>query len=211
MKPSRAGTAAEARDLADALEAYCAEHGLALSRVGVHLFGGARSGIKLLRLKKFPHKTTLDRVRAFLAAPPPPGLHRRPGGGPRIRRDRSTGEYLALKIEALIAAHDLSPHRVSVHLFKSNHGLQRLREQKPQRSTVERVEAFLEKPPLHLLRPLVVRPRRVFVRPVREKPRLTFEEQLALVAAGKVRIAPVLRVRSPEPAFTLGGVSAGML
>lgn len=43
-----------------------------------------------------------------------------------------------------------------------------------------------------------------------ERPTLTFEEQIALVAAGKARLVPAFHPRRPDPDYTLGGVSAAI-
>lgn len=199
-----AARSAEARALADALDAYCARYGLATSRVGEHLFKGARSGISLLRHRKRPTERLLARIRQFLAEPPPSGLHRRPCGGARKRRDCSTGEWLAVQVEALIAEHNLSPRSVAQHLFNSPNTLKRLRTMKPQKRTVERVLAFLRAPDIEAMRKPVARaskPPLVPVAPVVSRPRLplTFEQQLALVASGKASI--VEKVRIPERQF----------
>lgn len=42
------------------------------------------------------------------------------------------------------------------------------------------------------------------------KPPLTFEEQLARVAAG-AKLVPAFKPRQPDPEFTLGGVATGMI
>lgn len=202
--------AAQARILANALDAYCVRHGLARWRVGVVLFNGCRAGIAKLRKTRRPAAKTLDRVREFLENSPPPGLHRRPLGGPRKRRDRSTGEWLAVRLDKLIAEHDLNPRRVAMHLFNSPHGIRRLREKKPQRRTVEKVAAFLARPDIPALRepPIRSEKRRVFVPvPPRRRAPLSFEEQLALVRAGKARVVLNLPIRSRVPDVTLGGVT----
>lgn len=215
MTVARAAPRADqARILATALEVYCARHGLAKWRVGVLLFKGCRSGIPKLRRTRYPTERVLTRVRSFLAAAPPPGLHRRPLGGPRIRRDCSTGAHLAARLEALIAEHGLSTRRVTMHLFKSPHGFNRLREHKPQRRTALKVEAFLANPPIDALRgsPQAELARLPILPSGRRPPRrLTFEQQLALVAAGKARIVAVQPIRKCNPDVTLGGVSASML
>jgi hypothetical protein len=202
--------AVRARILANALEAYCVAHSLARWRVCVLLFKGCRSGIAKLRASKNPRPATLERVREFISGPPPLGLHRRPLGGKRVRRDNSTGAWLASKVDALIAEHGLSPRIVSLRLFNSPHGLRRLREQKPQRRTVERIQAFLERPDIASLKPPPVRklePRPAFIAPLRSRPRLTFQEQLALVEAGKAQVVPKLTIHRRDPEMTLGGVT----
>lgn len=212
-----ADRSAECRALADALEAYCAEHALARWRVSVLVFKGCRCGIKKLRESKRPTARVLDRVRAFLANSPPPGLHRRPSGGPRKRREGSTGEHLALKLEALIAEHELPSRRVSIFLFNSPHGIQRLRERKPQRRTIVKVEEFLAAPPISELRaPRKKRPKHVArivlspPRPARRAP-LSFDEQLRRVLSGQARVVTKPRMPVRQHEMTLGGVSGGLL
>lgn len=207
--------AAQARILASALELYCANHGLARWRVGVYLFKGCRTPILKLRNTKQPTEETLRRVRAFLAEPPPPGLHRRPLGGPRVRRDCSTGAWLADKLEAFIAEHQLASRRVALHLFNSPHGITRLRELKPWRRTVLRVEAFLQHPDIASLREPVKRkpPEPFMLRPVPSALRrsYTFEEQLARVLSGQARVVTKIPLTPRGYERSLIGSSAEMV
>jgi hypothetical protein len=55
--------------LADELDAFIATHGLAKTKVAEHLFG-TRNYIERLR-KRCPYRATIEKVRTFLAAPPP--------------------------------------------------------------------------------------------------------------------------------------------
>lgn len=207
---------AEARALADALDAYVELHGLSSWRVGVYLFKGARSGIAKLRRTRRPTDAVVARVRAFLASDPPPGLHRRPLGGPRERRDCSTGAWLADRLEALIAEHGLSRYRVSLRLYNSSHAFDRLRQRKPHPATVAKAMAILEARNLDSLRYQQRRSRRrvaaqPIVLPAPPKRPLSFEEQLQRVLSGQARVVPKLVIPAREHDFTLAGVSAGML
>lgn len=212
--------AEEARLLANALEAYCERHELAQSRVGVLLFKGGRGGIAKLRRTQNPYRSTLDRVRAFLASPPPPGLHKRPLGGKRIRRNPASGVDLADKLDALIAEHGWKRREVSLQLFNSPDGINRLRTMKPQAHVRARVEAFLRRPSLddcdtlrarHHRAPSAPKPKQepqpIIVK-VQRTP-LTFEEKLALVAAGRVGIMEVPKFAKGFD-MSLVGCAAGM-
>jgi hypothetical protein len=75
-----------ANEMADAVEACIAEHGLCRSRVSRHLFR-AFDGLTRLRAVKSPQAVTIERVKAFLANPPSDEFRPRPRGpGPRGRQ-----------------------------------------------------------------------------------------------------------------------------
>lgn len=139
--------------LADQLTDYARAHGLALSRVGNHLMGSP-SGISRLRVRgRRPQQKTVDRIRAFLASPPPASLKAQPKGGPRVPDVGGiTGAELAAKIEALIAKHGLSKTQVGKHLMGQASGVETIRRHHPRRKTVARIEAFLADPPIDKLK-----------------------------------------------------------
>lgn len=142
-------------ELADQLVRYAESHGLALIRVGDHLFGGNKSGIGKLRKTKRPIRRTIDRVTAFLAAPPPEELKRQRSGDPRVPQNGNgvTGAELADALDAMIAKHGLSKVAVSRLVYSGSDGsIERLRRCMPQRSTVEKVRALLADPPIEQLR-----------------------------------------------------------
>lgn len=129
--------------LADELVSYAERHRLAAWRVAQHLFGG-RNGISRLRRSAHPHKATILKVRAFLAAPPPPGFERQAAGGPRVADVGGvSGEALAVELDALIADHGLSKGAVGRLLYGQSSGVETLRKSSPRRATVAKVRALL--------------------------------------------------------------------
>jgi hypothetical protein len=148
----RAGERVSGAALAAELTDYAKRHGLALSRVGAHVFGNKSIIMRLRHPGRVPQQRTIAKARAFLSAPPPPGLEPRPAGGARIADCGATGAELADELEAMIAEHQLSKTAVGLHLYGHRSGVDVLRRSNPRRSTVAKVRALLADPPLDRLR-----------------------------------------------------------
>lgn len=207
-------------ELADRLTEYCTTHGLAQHRVLKHL---CIAGFGALR-KHQPRSKTVEKILAFLHAPPPPGLEARPAGGPRVPDAGGiTGAELAARLDALIAEHGLSKSAVGKRLVGQASGVATIRHSNPRRKTVERILAFLADPPIEELKPRdawVTRRARMAAGPddlplalpvlAPSKPTASgrsFEEQLGRVERGEVGICPNFKIGRPDPSVTLGGVT----
>jgi len=160
-------------ELADALCKYASDHDLAILRVGKHLFNGPNT-VRRLRSVAVPQQATVDKVRAFLAGPPPAELTRKESGGPRVAEVGGiTGAALAAEVDELIAREKLSITAVGLHLFANRSGIQHLRRSNPRQATVDKVRAFLAAPPLDQLRPKIAPAPAEAPQPPREPPAVT--------------------------------------
>jgi hypothetical protein len=149
-----AGTApVSGAELAAQIEAFAAEHGLAMRRVGMALFGGEAT-VARLRRTGTPSASTIQKVRAFVAAAPPTELRKQESGGVREPVVAGpSGAELAAEVDLLIEKHGLSKSAVGRHLLNQGSGVEALRKSAhPRRATVERVRALLADPPIEQLR-----------------------------------------------------------